>query len=100
MRKIVIAAGLAASLALFANPASAQYRHYQRSDQGEAIAGGLLGLGLGAALGAAAQQQQQAPPPGYYAAPQDEYNAPPPPDDPRSFCAAGFFWDGERCEAD
>jgi hypothetical protein len=57
LRNITIAAGLAA-FALTV-PASAHYQHYQ--DPGAAIAGGLLGLGLGAAMGAA-QQQQQTPP--------------------------------------
>jgi hypothetical protein len=89
-KSLTIAAGLAASLALFTDPAAAQYRRYP--DPGPAIALGMFGAIVGAAIAA------QAPP--VYAPPQDEYNAPPPPDDPRSFCAAGFFWDGEQCEAD
>jgi hypothetical protein len=79
-RKIVIAAGLAASLTLTANPAAAQ--RYQHPDPGPAIALGLFGAIAGAAI-----SSQQAPP--VYAPPQDEYND----------CAEGFYWDGERCAA-
>jgi hypothetical protein len=81
-RKIALAACIAASLALTANPAAAQYRRYQNPDPGPAIALGLFGAIAGAAINA------QAPP--VYAPPQDEYND----------CAEGFYWDGNRCEAE
>jgi hypothetical protein len=107
MRKIVIAACIAGSLGLAISPASAQYRRYQRPDQGEAITLEMFGLATGAIAAT------QAPPSAYYGAPQDEYNSPSPPPiyyeppnsyDPQSFgptdCAAGFYDNGERCVAD
>ena len=54
------------------------YRHDRRGggNAGAAIIGGLLGLGLGAAI--ASQGGYAAPPPAYYGAPPGYY-APPPP---------------------
>lgn len=54
------------------------YRHDHRGggNAGAAIIGGLLGLGLGAAV--ASQGGYAAPPPAYYGAPPGYY-APPPP---------------------
>jgi hypothetical protein len=60
MKTMTLAACITASLMFAAGPASA---HYQRQDPGAAIAGGLLGLGIGALGAAAAGQQYEAPPP-------------------------------------
>ena len=60
-------------------------RHgYYRHDGGNAAAGALVGLGIGALIGGviASQSQYYAPPPAYYAPPPAYYAAPvyaPPP---------------------
>ena len=53
------------------------YHHDRRGgDAGAAVIGGLLGLGLGAAI--ASQGGYAAPPPAYYGAPPGYYASPPP----------------------
>ena len=51
------------------------YGHHRGGDEGAAIIGGLLGLGVGAAI---ASGGYAAPPPAYYG-PAPGYYAPPPP---------------------
>ncbi|HQU04713.1 MAG TPA: hypothetical protein PLT25_08335, partial [Acidocella sp.] len=61
-------------------------QYYERGDNrdnsGNVIGGALLGIGIGAILGATIAQQQQQyyapPPPVYYAPPPPAYYAPPP----------------------
>jgi len=78
--RLLTAAALAVSLALAAGPAAQArdwhggYRHdgYHGGGAGAAVVGGLIGLGVGAAIASSA------PPPAYYAPPPGYY-APPPP---------------------
>ena len=53
---------------------------YAPNNAGAAIAGGLLGLGVGAVLGSALASSAAPPPPAYYPAPPPPayYSAPPP----------------------
>ncbi len=89
-RALTLTTALAVSIVL---PAAAQwhgpdrYRHGDwhhdggHDNTGAVVAGTLLGLGLGAAIGsmAAPPRAYYAPPPAYYGAPPPAYYAPPPP---------------------
>lgn len=88
---VVTAAALAAALALAPNVHAADFHHggwhgggrdYHRGGggaAGAAIVGGIVGLGLGAALASNGYNYGYAPPPVYYGAPSGYYAAPPPP---------------------
>lgn len=59
LKKAVLGATLAASAVTAAAPASAQYyRHYRHDDTGAAIAGGVVGLALGAAIASGADRDR------------------------------------------
>ena len=79
MRKI-IATGLAAATLLgglgMGSAASAQYRHYRHDNTGAAVAAGIAGLAVGAAL--ADSHPYYGRPYGYYGRPYGYYSGRPP----------------------
>ena len=87
MRKI-IATGLAAATLLgglgMGSAASAQYRHYRHDNTGAAVAAGIAGLAVGAAL--ADSHPYYGRPYGYYGRPYGYYSG-------RPRCRAYTVWD-------
>ena len=86
---ILTAAAFSAALALAPNVHAADWHHgggyrggYHHGGgggaAGAAIVGGIVGLGLGAALASNAYNGYAAPPPVYYGPPSGYYSAPPP----------------------
>jgi hypothetical protein len=85
--RVLTAAAFSAALALAPAVHAADWHHGYRGHYyhggggaaGAAIVGGIVGLGLGAALASNAYNGYAAPPPVYYGAPSGYYAAPPPP---------------------